>query len=105
MEDCDTLDAVDEVCKAVTRCGLEKISCFDAFLFHKILVSKSLDKYKEELDKAYAIFLDMTNRSSRMLCPAVIAACILLSTRASSASELDAPAILKSLSKDNVTLV
>jgi hypothetical protein len=59
VKDCDTLDAVDEVCKTVTRCGLEKISCFDAFPFHKIPVSKSLDKYEEELDEAYAIFLHM----------------------------------------------
>lgn len=59
VKDCDTLDAVDEVCKAVVMCGLEKISCFDAFPFHKIPVSKSLDKYEEELDEAYAIFLHM----------------------------------------------
>lgn len=59
MRDCDTLDAVDEVCKAITGCGLEKISFFDAFPFHKIPVSKSPDKYEEELDEAYAIFLQM----------------------------------------------
>jgi hypothetical protein len=59
VKDCDTLDAVDKVRKAVTRCGLVKISCFDAFPFHKIPVSKSLDKYEEELDEAYAIFLHM----------------------------------------------
>ncbi|KAF2278991.1 uncharacterized protein EI97DRAFT_431208 [Westerdykella ornata] len=62
VKDCDTLDAVDEVCKAVTGCGLEKISCFDAFPFHKIPVSKSLDKYEEELDEAYAIFLHMIHQ-------------------------------------------
>jgi hypothetical protein len=59
VKGCNTLDAVDEVCKAVTGCGLEKISCFDAFPFHKIPVSKSLDKYEDELDEAYAIFLHM----------------------------------------------
>lgn len=59
VKDCATLDAVDEVCKAVTGCGLEQISCFDAFPFHKIPVSKSLDKYEEELDEAYDTFLDM----------------------------------------------
>lgn len=59
VKDCDTLDAVDEVCKKVTGCGLGKISCFDAFPFHKIPVSKSLDEYEEELDEAYAIFLNM----------------------------------------------
>lgn len=59
VKDCNTLDAVDEVCKAVTGCGLEKISCFDAFPFHKIPVSKNLYKYEEELDEAYAMFLHM----------------------------------------------
>jgi hypothetical protein len=59
VKDCDTLDAVDNVCRAVTGCGLEKISCFDAFPFHKIPVSKSLDQYEEQLDEAYAKFLDM----------------------------------------------
>jgi hypothetical protein len=59
VEDCVTLDAVDEVCKAVTGCGLEKISCFDAFPFQKIPVSKSLYEYEEVLDEAYAIFLQM----------------------------------------------
>jgi hypothetical protein len=59
VKDCDTLHAVDEVCKAVTGCGLERISCFDAFPFHKIPVNENLDKYEEELDEAYAIFLDM----------------------------------------------
>ncbi|MCJ1360603.1 MAG: hypothetical protein MMC33_010611 [Icmadophila ericetorum] len=59
VKDCDTLDAVDEVCKTVTGCGLEKISCFDAFPFHKTPVGESLNKYEEELDEAYAIFLDM----------------------------------------------
>jgi len=59
MKDCDTLDAVDEVCKAVTGCGLEKISCFDAFPFHKIPVNKSIGKYDKVLDEAYAVFLDM----------------------------------------------
>lgn len=59
VKDCDTLDAVDEVCKVVTGLGLETISCFDAFPFHKIPVSKSLDKYQDQLDEAYAVFLDM----------------------------------------------
>jgi hypothetical protein len=59
VKDCDTLDAVDEVCKTVTGYGLEKISCFDAFPFHKTPMSKSLDKYEEELDEAYATFLYM----------------------------------------------
>jgi hypothetical protein len=56
VKDCDTLDAVDEVCKAVTGRGLEKISCFDVFPFHKTPVGKSDE---DELDKAYAIFLRM----------------------------------------------
>ncbi|KAH6699932.1 hypothetical protein BKA61DRAFT_681925 [Leptodontidium sp. MPI-SDFR-AT-0119] len=89
VKDYDTLDAVDEVCKTVTGCGLEKISCFDVFPFHKIPVAKSLDEYEEELDEAYAIFL----------------ARILPSTKTSSASELDAPAIIKSPSKANATPV
>lgn len=38
-KDCNTLDAIDEVCKAVTGYGLEKISCFDAFPFRKIPIS------------------------------------------------------------------
>ncbi|KAI9652458.1 MAG: hypothetical protein M1829_001642 [Trizodia sp. TS-e1964] len=59
VKDCYTLEAIDEVCKTVTGCGLEKISCFDAFPFHKIPVSKSLDKHKDELDEAYAVFLSM----------------------------------------------
>lgn len=52
VKDCDTLDAVHEVCKAVIGRGLEEISCFDAFPFHKIHVSKSMDKDEEELDEA-----------------------------------------------------
>jgi hypothetical protein len=58
MKDCATLKAVDEVCKIVTGCDLGKISCFDAFPFHKIPVSKSLDNIGK-LDEAYAIFLQM----------------------------------------------
>jgi hypothetical protein len=59
VKDCGTLDAVDEVCKAVTGYGLENISCFDAFPFHKIPVSRNLDRYEGELDEAYDIFLHM----------------------------------------------
>lgn len=71
VEDCNTLDAVDEVCKAVTGCGLEKISCFDAFPFHKIPLSKSLYSYEEALDEAYAIFLDMIQQKQ----PEVVFCC------------------------------
>ncbi|KAF2465118.1 uncharacterized protein BDR25DRAFT_306928 [Lindgomyces ingoldianus] len=59
VKDCNTLEAVDEVCQKVTGYGLEKISCFDAFPFHKIPLSKSLDEYEEERDEAYAVFLRM----------------------------------------------
>jgi hypothetical protein len=59
VDDCDTLAAIDEVCRTITGSGLEEISCFDAFPFHKRPVSKSLDEYEKDLDKAYDIFLDM----------------------------------------------
>lgn len=62
VKDCDTLDAIDEVCKTITGCGLEEVSCFDAFPFHKIPVRKSLPKYEEELDEAYALFLKMIQK-------------------------------------------
>ncbi|KAF2259624.1 hypothetical protein CC78DRAFT_591810 [Lojkania enalia] len=71
VKDCDTLDAVDEVCKAVTGYGIERISCFDAFPFHKIPVSKSLEKYEENLDEAYAIFLRMIEQKQ----PDVVLCC------------------------------
>jgi len=57
VRDDDTLDAINEVYKVITRYSLEKISFFNTFLFYKIPVSKSLDKYKEELDEVYTIFL------------------------------------------------
>lgn len=57
MRDYDTLDTINEVYKVITRYSLEKISFFDVFPFYKIPVSKSLDKYKEELDEVYTIFL------------------------------------------------
>jgi len=66
VKDCDTLDAIDEVCETITGCGLEEVSCFDAFPFHKIPVSKSLHEYEEELelelDEAYAVFLEMIQK-------------------------------------------
>lgn len=39
--------------------GLEKISCFDTFPFHKIPISQSLYQYEEKLDEAYDKFLNM----------------------------------------------
>jgi hypothetical protein len=59
VEDCNTLAAVSEVCRAVTGYGLEQISCFDAFPFHKMPVSKALNEYEESLDEAYDKFLHM----------------------------------------------
>lgn len=72
VKDCGTLDAVDEVCKTVTGCGLEKISCFDVFPFHKIpATKKNVDEYEEDLDEAYAIFLAMIQQKQ----PDVIFCC------------------------------
>lgn len=62
VKDCNTLDAVDKVCKTVTGCGIEEISCFDAFPFHKTPVSQNQDTNEKELDEAYAIFLEMIRR-------------------------------------------
>ncbi|KAN0091716.1 hypothetical protein V8E51_017563 [Hyaloscypha variabilis] len=62
VKECDTLDAIDEVCETITGCGLEEVSCFDAFPFHKIPVRKSLPENEEELDEAYAIFLEMIQK-------------------------------------------
>jgi len=62
VKECDTLDAIDEVCKTITGCSLEEVSCFDAFPFHKIPVRKSLPENEEELDDAYAIFLEMIQK-------------------------------------------
>lgn len=59
VEKCESLRAVDEVCRTITGHGLEKISCFDAFPFHKIPISKSLPDHEEALDEAYTTFLDM----------------------------------------------
>jgi hypothetical protein len=70
-KECNTLAAVDEVCRAVTGCGLEKISCFDAFPFHKIPVNKSLDEFEEKLDEAYAEFIHMIQQKQ----PNVIFCC------------------------------
>jgi hypothetical protein len=72
VKDCNTLNAIDEVCKAVTGYGLESISCFDAFPFHKIPVdNKGLDKYEEELDNSYAMFLRMIQQKQ----PDVVLCC------------------------------
>jgi len=71
VKDCDTLDAVDEVCRAVTGFGLEKISCFDAFPFHKIPVKNSVGELEGHLDEAYDIFLDMIRQKQ----PDVIFCC------------------------------
>ncbi|KAF2259628.1 hypothetical protein CC78DRAFT_57270 [Lojkania enalia] len=71
VKDCDTLDAVDEVCKTVTGYGIEKISCFDAFPFQKLPVSENLGLYEEELDEAYAIFLYMIEQKQ----PDVVLCC------------------------------
>ncbi|KAF2259629.1 hypothetical protein CC78DRAFT_571764 [Lojkania enalia] len=71
VKDCNTLSAVDEVCKAITGYGVERVSCFDAFPFHKIPVSKSLEKYEEELDEAYDLFLRMIEQKQ----PDVVLCC------------------------------
>jgi hypothetical protein len=46
VKNCNTLDGVDQVCRTVTGYGLEHISCFDAFPFHKLPVRKSLYDYQ-----------------------------------------------------------
>jgi hypothetical protein len=60
VKDCTSLSGVHEVCMTVTGYGLDKISCFDAFPFHKIPVTQTnwVD-YEEQLDQAHAVFLDM----------------------------------------------
>jgi hypothetical protein len=58
-KDCITLNAVDEVCRAITGKGLENTSCFDAFPYQKVPVRKCLEDSEDELDEAYAIFLKM----------------------------------------------
>jgi hypothetical protein len=71
VKDCDTLAAVDEVCKVVTGHGLAKISCFDAFPFHKIPVDENPDAHKKSLDEAHDIFLHMIEQKQ----PKVVFSC------------------------------
>jgi hypothetical protein len=71
VKDCGTLDAIDEVCKIVTSSGLENISCFDAFPFHKRAVSKGVDGYERTLDEAYAVFISMIQQKQ----PDVVLCC------------------------------
>ena len=59
VKECNTLNAIDEVCKVVTGCDLEKINCFDAFSFHKISINQSLYRYEKKFDEAYDIFLNI----------------------------------------------
>jgi hypothetical protein len=71
VKDCDTLDAIDQVCKTVTSNGLEEISCFDAFPFQKRPVSKSLDEHENTLDEAYGVFINMIQQKQ----PDVVLCC------------------------------
>lgn len=71
IDNCVTLKGIDEVCRAVTGSGLEKVSCFDAFPFHKRLVKYSLETHQKELDEAYAVFLEMIEKKQ----PDVILCC------------------------------
>jgi hypothetical protein len=71
VKDCDTLDAIDQVCRVVTLNGLDEISCFDAFPFHKKPVSKGYKEYETTLDEGYAVFISMIQQKQ----PDVVLCC------------------------------
>jgi hypothetical protein len=59
VQGCETLKAVDNVLRSVIGSSLEETSCFDAFPFQKVPVSKKSKIENSTYEKAFKVFEEM----------------------------------------------